>query len=428
MAMRNLHRLSEKKVKTTKKTMVADGGQLWLQTVIGKNGSISKSWIFRYGTGEMVTSKNGKTRQRERAMGLGAWPTVTLTAAREKAAGLRKAREAGIDPLADKASLRAAPGPAASSQKTFKDVLDSYIKANGGEWRSEKHRQQWIASVETHAADLLDLPVSAVDDDGVQRALDAIWHDAPVTADRVRGRLERILEHATAKKWRSGDNPAGQIRIVTALGTRTPDVAQRKAMEIDDLPAFMRALAGRDGVKARALEFTILTAARNGEVRNAQWREIDWTSRSWTVPAEKMKRTRPHQVPLCDRALGILRDMMPAEGQPAPEAYIFGTETKPLPVNAMKDLLKAMERTEDVHGFRGSFKQWGEDETSHEREVIEAALAHVLGDKAEQAYRGKIPMVAKRRVLMADWADFLAGIKKPKAKPEAEAEPEQEAA
>jgi integrase len=412
MAMRNLHRLPEKTVKSTRKPMIADGGGLWLQTVIGASGSVSKSWIFRYGTGEMVTSMTGKQRQRERVMGLGAWPTVTLTAAREKAAGLRKLREGGVDPLANKAALRATPGAMVpSGAKTFKNALDSYVDKHGRKWRSAKHRQQWIASVKTHAAELLDLPVGAVDAAGVRKALGAIWHDAPVTADRVRGRLERIFNHAVANEWRSkdSDNPAGKMRIDAALGEREADVAQRKAMALEDLPAFMRDLAGREGTKARALEFTILTAARNGEVRNAQWCEIDWTREVWSIPAEKMKRTRPHHVPLGDRALGILRDMMPTEGQPDPKAYIFGTGHKPLPVNAMKDLLKAMDRTEDVHGFRGSFKQWGEDETRHEREVIEAALAHVLGDKAEQAYRQKDVMVEKRRALMADWAKFCSG-------------------
>ena len=244
----------------------------------------------------------------------------------------------------------------------------------------------------------------------VMRVLEPLWRSRTETATRVRGRIESILDFAKARGWREGENPArwkGHLANLLPARSKVAQVKHHSALPWSEIAAFMVAVAGQGGVAARALEFTILTASRTGEAIGATWKEIDRKAEVWLVPTERMKSGRPHRVPLCPAALAVLAAVAPTAEVSAGD-YIFpgGKRGKPLSNMAMTAVLKRMKRDDlTVHGFRSSFRDWCAEATVHPREVAEAALAHVLADKVEAAYR-RGDMLAKRATLMADWAAF----------------------
>ena len=367
---------------------------------------VTKSWLFRY-------LREG----RDRKLGLGSVETTSLARARELAQEPREMLRQGIDPIEERKARARQRKLEAARRMTFKQCADAYVAAHRGSWRNQKHAAQWEATFnETRrgskvfpaaTAVLNDLPVQDIDVALVCKALEAIWYSTPETASRVRGRIERILAWATVAGHRTGDNPArwgGHLKELLPARSKVAPVAHQAAIPYIDMPSFMAELRLRPSVSAKALEFTILTAARTGEVIGAKWDEVDLSAKLWTIPAERMKARRPHAVPLSDRAYDILMTL-PREG-----GYLFpgARAGKPLSNMTMLQLLRGMRgKGVTVHGFRSSFRDWAGNETNFPRELAEHAIAHVIGDKAEQAYR-RSDALARRRKLMDAWAAYCS--------------------
>lgn len=395
-------------VKHAKPGRHCDGNGLFL--LVKDTGK--RSWVFRY-----------KLTGQERDMGLGGASgpgSVTLAEARAKAVELRKLVRAGVDPIADRAAAAAQVAANAQAKAVqaiaFKAVASAYIAANEVGWRNPKHRAQWQSTLETYAYPHMgDLPVGEIATSHVMAALEPIWNAKPETASRVRGRIESVLDYARAREWRTGENPArwrGHIANMLPARTKAARVKHHPALPWRETGTFMAALRDRDAVAARALEFTILTAARSGEVLGASWQEIDLGSALWIVPATRMKAAREHRVPLSIAAVAVLREM--AKLRPVGDAddapFVFpGTKPgQPLSQMAMLMLLRRMERSDlTTHGFRSTFRDWCAEATSYPNEMAEIALAHTVGDKVEAAYR-RGDMIEKRRRMMDDWAKFCA--------------------
>ncbi len=359
-----------------------DGGGLTL--VVGGDGS--KRWMLRW-------TRDGKTRE----MGLGRAEDTkgNLALARQKAEAARLLIAAGGDPIAER-QKQVVP--------TFGDFADDYIKDRQFQWRNEKHRAQWTSTLSTYCTPIRDKPVNEIETIDVLGCLKPIWLTKAETASRLRGRIEAILDAARAAGHRTGENPAvWKANLKHLLPTRPNNWRDNHhaALPYVELPAFMASLRWQDGTGAAALEFTILTATRSGEVRGATWSEIDIDAAVWIVPAERMKGKREHRIPLIGRALEIVRRM----SEIRQSDYVFPGRTGKAAMNDMTlmAVLRRMGRGEfTVHGFRSSFRDWCGDETRFTRDIIEAALAHVLEDKTEAAYRRGDALV-KRRELMAAW-------------------------
>ena len=371
--------------------MYGDGGGLWLQ-VTGKGG---KSWIFRF-------TLDGKARE----MGLGSAMTFSLAEARDKALTCRKFCAEGIDPIEARNDRRDAARIEAAKAITFRQCATTYIEAHRAGWRNAKHAAQWAATLDTYAHPAFgDLPVQAVDTALVMKAVEPIWATKPETAIRVRGRIESILDWAATRGFRRGENPArwkGHLANLLPKRSRVKKVEHHAALPFTEVPAFMDALAEQPGVSARALAFTILTAARTGETIGATWSEIDLDAGAWTVPAERMKAGAEHRVPLSDPALQILREM--AAIRSGDFVFPGGKRGRPLSNMAMLKTLERMGRDDlTVHGFRSSFRDWASETTAFPSEVVEAALAHTIESKVERAYR-RGDLFQKRRELMGAWA------------------------
>jgi integrase len=371
-----------------------DGGGLYLHV----RGSESRSWLFRY-----------KLHGRARLMGLGSAGDVSLAEARELANEGRKLVRHGTDPIEQRRSRRAQEA-AKIGLNTFAEVAASYIAAHEASWRNAKHRQQWRNTLETYAVPVLGkLNVAAISTAEVTHVLEPIWREKPETASRVRGRIETVLDYATARGWRTGENPArwrGHLANILPARAKLARVEHHAALPWRDMGAFWETLTEQHGVAALALRFTILTAARTGEVIGARWAEIDMDNAIWTVPAERMKAGREHRVPLCEAALTVLREASKLGSQPGTFVFPGARSGKPLSNMAMAMLLARMGRDDvTVHGFRSTFRQWCAEHTNAPRELAEAALAHTLKDKVEAAYQ-RGDLMERRRLLMADWAAF----------------------
>src|SRR5579885_113033 len=369
--------------------MYHDGRGLYLR--IGPTGA--KSWIYRY--------KAGGT---ERQMGLGAWPTVSLAAARERAETQRRARIDGRDPLAERRGARLA------AAMTFKQCAEAYIASHRAGWRNPKHAAQWPATLSAYAYPVFgDRPVEAVDTGLVMRAVEPIWTVKPETASRLRGRIESVLDWATARGYRQGENPArwrGHLENLLPARSKVRRVEHHAALPYGEIAAFMGELRGRDGIAARALEFAILTAARTGEVVGARWDEIDIAEKVWTIPGARMKAGREHRVPLSAPALAIVEDM----AEICQSEFIFpgGKARQPLSSMALLMTLRRMGCDNlTVHGFRSTFRDWAAERTGFPADVAEMALAHTVADKVEAAYR-RGDLFEKRRQLAEAWAKFCA--------------------
>lgn len=346
---------------------------------------------------------------KRREMGLGPLRMVSLAQARELAGKARALAAQGIEPVEARQAALPVPEPAPVRKvETFADVADAFMDARAVGWRNAKHRQQWRNTLTTYAANLWTMPVSEIGTPEVLAALRPIWREKPETASRVRGRIERILDAAKVEGHREGENPA---RWRGHLEHTLPKAAKlsrghHPALPYRDVPAFVEALRGRVADSARALELIILTAARSGEVRGMRASEVDLEAAVWTVPAERMKGGRPHRVPLSRPALALLAPRLAAVG---PEDLLFTNTKGGMFSDMVFDALFKRAKVEDVttHGFRSSFRDWAGDETDFPREVIEAALAHLVGDDVELAYR-RGDALEKRRHLMDRWASFVA--------------------
>jgi integrase len=367
----------------TKPGRHADGGNLYL--VISPNGG--RRWTFLY-----------RWRGKPTEIGLGSARDVPLARARELATAARARLAEGLDP---RSVRNAADG------KTFGEVAAALFESMESSWRNPKHRQQWQNTLRDHASPLRPVPVNEITTEDVLAVLQPIWSTKAETASRVRGRIERILDAAKAKGLRSGENPARWRGHLDQLLPKRKRLARghHPAMAYIDVPALMAQLRKREAMAALALEFAILTAARSGEVLGARRQEFDVAAKIWIVPPERMKTGREHRVPLSDRALEIVTGM--GEGD-----FVFPGQRrgKPLSPNAMAKILERMHVNDAVvHGFRSSFRDWSGNETHFPREVCEAALAHVIENKAEAAYR-RGDALDKRRELMAAWAKYCDGV------------------
>jgi integrase len=391
------NRLTARKVEITKTpSRLADGLGLYLIV----EGEFSKNWVFEY-------QFNGKRRY----MGLGSALDVPLADAREKRNEYRKLKASGVDPLQRKQEMRAAQALTAAKAVTFKEAAIRYMDANRAGW-DKRHALQWQSTLEQHAYPKFgSLPVGAVDEALVLAVLEPIWTTANVTATRLRGRIESVLDWAKAMKLRTGENPArwkGHLEKLLLAPKRAHRVKNFAAMPFGDVPAFMQDLRTQsDVVAAAALEFLVLTASRKGMVVGARWDEIDLNKAVWTVPAERMKKRVEHQVPLSRAAVDILDRMQKSRiNEFVFPATIRGT--KRISDAVLGRLLEAMGREDGVpHGFRSSFRSWAGAKTNFQREVAEAALAHKVGDQTEQSYQ-RDNLIEKRRKLMSAWADYCA--------------------
>jgi integrase len=394
VAGRRINRLTAKAVAAASKPgLYGDGDSLYLK--VGDGGS--KSWIVRWTVG-------GKIRKH----GLGPAPEVSLAEAREKAGEVRRLIRNGIDPREDRRAKQAEADIAAAKLISFDEAASQFIESHRAGWKSDKHAGQWQATLSTYASPVFGkLPISAVDTGLVMRVLKPLWSTKTETATRVRGRIEAVLSWAKVYGYRSGENPAqwrGHLDHLLPKRSKVAEVEHHAALPYDDLPDFMRDLRERDGVAALALEFTILTASRTSETLNATWSEFDTGNAVWIVPAERMKGGREHRVPLCERAVAIVREMETVEHSD----FVFpgARRDKALSNMAMTTALRRMGRGDlTVHGFRSTFRTWAAERTNYPREVVEAALAHVIGDKTEAAYQ-RGDLLEKRRRLMDAWAVY----------------------
>ncbi len=382
----------------------ADGAGLCLQV----SGSSSKSWILRY-------MLHGKARW----MGLGAYPTISLVVARQKAAEQRKLLAEGIDPIDARKSLQSERALAQAAGMTFDQCAGAYIEAHKAGWRSTIHAAQWVTTIRDYASPVFgSLSVQAINTALVMKALEPIWSSKTETATRVRGRIESVLDWAKVRGYRSGENPArwrGHLDMLLPKPSKVAKVRHHAALSYADVGAFLRELRARNGVAPKALEFIILTVARVSEAVKAKWDEIDFQRKVWTVPADRMKSGREHRVPLSDAAIKLLLALK----EEKQSDYIFPGQRikKPITGTACLRLLADMKRdTITVHGFRSSFRDWCAEQTNYPREIAEAALAHVIGDKTEAAYQ-RGDLLEKRRLLMQTWADYCARVKSDKVVP-----------
>lgn len=385
---RGIHRLTARECKTLGPGLHADGGNLYLQ--VTPTGV--RSWIFRY---EVA----GKARD----MGLGPLHTVSLAQAREDAAEIRRARLRGADPLAQRRAAEAAR----AGIPTFRVAAETYIADHKAGWKNAKHAQQWTNTLETYAFQVMgDKPVDQIATEDVMGVLQPIWTTKTETASRVRQRIEKIIDWCTTQQFRSGDNPArwrGHLANLLPQPSTVREVRHFPAMPYAELPAFIQRLRERPGIDARALELTILTAARTAMTVGAHWSEDEGAV--WRIPKERMKgrrsKRREHVVPIVPAVRSLL-DHLPREKG---NSHIFPGQRKPgLSTGAMDALLARMKLSHyTVHGFRSTFKDWASEKTHFPNIVSEAALAHTIKDKAEAAYR-RGELLDKRRELMEAWA------------------------
>jgi integrase len=377
---------------------------LYLQVV----PSGARTWIYR----AMMAGKR-------RDMGLGGFPGVTLAMAREAAREARQAISGGVDPIEARKAAKREAVEAVASRVTFQWCAEQYLAAHRAGWKNAKHADQWANTLKDYAYPVLgDMLVSDVTREHVVRVLNPIWTTKNETASRLRGRVEKVLDWAKVAGYRAGDNPAAWKGNLSASLPKPSKVQaatkeHQPAVQVAQVGAFVRDLRAAHGAAARALEFALLTAARSGEVLGMVWGEVDMTARVWTVPASRMKAGKEHRVPLSEQALQVLEGMGPRDAG----AYVFkgrprkgNTNTK-LSNMAMNMIMRRMAYTDTEgrvcvpHGLRSTFRDWAGDCTAYPRDVVEAALAHAVGDETERAYR-RGDALERRRALMQEWAQW----------------------
>ncbi len=381
--------------KITRPGYHADGAGLYLQVT----ASGAKSWIYRY-------RRQGKLHDK----GLGSSLALSLADAREAAARCRRMLVDGIDPIQAMKEQRQAERLEQARSKTFRQCALEYIAQIKVQWKNEKHADQWINTLEVYACSVFgDVPVQDVETSLVYKALEPIWQTKNETASRVRGRIEKVLDWARVADLRTGENPArwkGHLDAMLAKPSQVQKVINHPALPFIQMGGFMKALRQHEGLAAKALELTILTAARTGEIIGAKWDEFDLEARVWIIPAERMKMGKEHRVPLCSRAIELLNAMKATRTSD----YVFPGEKehRPLSNMAMAEVLKRMKRTNiTVHGFRSTFRDWAAETTNFPSEVVEMALAHRISNSVEAAYR-RGDLMEKRRALMHAWQEYCA--------------------
>jgi integrase len=351
----------------------------------------ARSWVLR----TMVGSRRAE-------IGLGGYPTVTLAQAVDYAREALQKIRMGTDPAAERRALRS------TVESTFKKTAEDYIKAHRAGWKNAKHALQWESTLEAYVYPVFgNKHVRDITKADVLVAIEPIWSTKNETASRVRNRIELVLSYAMQKELRpEGLNPArwrGNLDMALPRLGKSARVKHHAALGIDDMHSFMKRLADIQGMGARALEFVILTAARSGEVRGATWAEIDTKAGVWSIPAERMKSSRPHRVPLSALAIKLLKSLPKFEGV---DLVFAGKEGKALSDMTLTAVLRRMEVPATTHGFRSTFRDWAAERTAVPSEVAEMALAHAVGDQTEAAYR-RGDLFDKRRELMTLWAKYL---------------------
>jgi integrase len=367
------------------------------------------SWLLRY-------AKRGT--RKNTWVGLGRAKLFTLQEARLRAAKHMKLLADGLDPLTVKREGQAQEKDAKHEQHlatiSFKKVAIDYMAQHRAGW-SSVHHNQWFSSLHTYAFPHLDMSIGAVDTQAVLNVLRPFWNEKVETMSRLRGRLEQVLSFAKAAGYRDGPNPAqwkGHLDQMLPKPRKLHSVTHFAALDYNAIPALMAELAERHEPAARALEFTILTAARSGETLGSQWAEIDLERKVWMLPARRMKNGKPHVVPLSDAAIEALGEPSDELADPVFCHVLNMGRRKPLGANAMNGLLKTIRTGITVHGMRSAFRDWAAEQTSHPSEVIEMALAHTVGNSVENSYR-RTNLLAKRAALMAEWGAFCTGAMQP---------------
>ena len=342
-------------------------------------------------------------------MGLGPYPGVSLAAARQSASSAHSLVRVGKDPIAARDAERARKRLEDARAITFDQAADQYIAANEPGWRNDTHRGQWRTSLAAFASPVIGkMPVADIGVTEVMRVLEPLWREKTETGSRVRGRIERVLDWAKVRGYRTGENPAqwrGHLDKLLPARRKVQKVKHHAAVAIDDLPAVYAKLADLDSMTALALRFAILTAARAGEVTGARWSEIDMEAKVWTVPSDRIKAGKTHRVPLSREAMEILaRVRATATGTLVFPGRVAG---RPLSLASMLKVLKVAGGGDaTVHGFRSTFRDWASERTHYPRDVAEMALAHAIGDKVEAAYR-RGDLFERRKLMMEDWATFV---------------------
>jgi integrase len=381
---RTIGRLSTLSISRAKPGMHPDGHGLYLQI----SGPRARSWVFRY-------TINGRTRY----LGLGSAYTIDLKRAREDARRARELLHDGVDPIEHRKTKQAQRRLADAKTITFDQCAEAYIAGHEAGWRNPVHRQQWRNTLKDYASPVIgNLPVAAIDTGLVLKVLEPIWCDRTETASRLRGRIESVLDWAKVRGYREGENPArwrGHLDQTLPRRSKVRPVQRLAALPYGEINALVTLLRSLEGIAARALEFTILTAARTGEVLDATWDEVDLDAAVWTIPAERMKGGREHRVPLSDRALAILEEIGGSSGR----VVLISDK-------AMSTVLKSLGYTGvTVHGFRSTFRDWAAETTAYPNHVVEMALAHAVPNAVEAAYR-RGDLFEKRRRLMTDWTRY----------------------
>jgi len=381
--------------KLTKPGTHAVGGVAGLALRVYPEGQ--RAWVLR-------TMVAGKRRE----FGMGGYPTVALASAKDRARATLDKVFAGVDPVEEKQRLRSALRAAKAKAVSFSKVAEQYIAQHEAGWKNPKHAAQWVTTLSTYAFPVIgSVTVANVDTPLVLKVLEPIWTEKTETASRVRGRIEVILDYATAKGLRDGPNPArwkGHLALTLPARRKVAPVQHHAAIPVLEMPAFMSQLRDMDGVSARALEFLTLTAARSGEVRGMTWGEIDLKNKLWTVPASRMKAKREHRVPLSDAAWLILGSIKRVDGM---DLVFPGARGGALSDMSLTAIMRRLGLEAVPHGLRSSFRNWTAEMTSYPNEVAEMALAHTVSNSTEAAYR-RGDLLEKRRPMMADWAEFLA--------------------
>lgn len=369
----------------------------------------SRTWILR-----------ATVAGQRRWIGIGPLHTFGLSEARDRARQLRAQIIDGSDPLAEKRAVKAQAIVTQQNAVTFNKAAEDYIEQYRPGWKSAKHAQQWENTLATYASPLIgSLSVADITPAHVAEVLRPIWAIKNETATRLRERIEKVIGAADAQAGRQRLNPArwkGNIDAMLPAPAKIQKVKHHPALPYVRLPDFMAALSKREGVAARALMFTILSAARGGNVRGMVWREVDLKNRLWIIPAARMKASREHRVPLTQEMINLLPERGYADDLvfPSPNGSALSDAAMSALISRMNEGLKGSQRWSDkngddvvVHGFRSTFSDWVTEQTQHSPEAREMALAHAVSSAVEAAYR-RGDMFEKRRELMQDWSDYAA--------------------
>lgn len=368
-------------------------------------GGVPGLMVRVYESGEKYFFLRKRYGGRRPDIGIGGFPEFGLKEARDEARRLCSLIRQGIDPLVERRQQKAQLAVSRRRSKTFKEAAEEHLKDRVKGYRNKKHQAQWYATLETYAYPVIGaMAVNDIDISHIKLILAPIWYEKYETARRVRGRIDKVIGYAEQMEYRDPDkgNPASRDKVETIFTKpNQPQENHYKALPYAELPGFLARLRDRVGMSARALEFTILTAARTIESRRAEWSEINLDNAQWTIPAERMKNGLEHTVPLNKSAVALLK-ALPNMGS----KFVFaGSTGKPLSEMAQLEMVRRLGFDVVVHGFRSTFRDWGAEETHHQNIVLEKSLAHKIPDKAERAYR-RGELLKKRRKLMEDWDRF----------------------